>query len=59
MMSMPINVATQLKDYQTPASASRKEKEASPSSSTLIYSPLHIERPNPDSSMWPPFRGVL
>lgn len=54
MMSMPINVATILKYYQTPAPTTKKEKEATPSSSTPSCGPLHIERPNPNSSIWPP-----
>ncbi|MCY6524735.1 hypothetical protein, partial [Actinobacillus pleuropneumoniae] len=59
MMSTPINVATKSKYYQTPASTTRKEKEAAPSSSTLSSGPLHIECPNPDSAIWPPSQGVL
>jgi len=59
MMSTPINVATRSKDYQNPTPAIGKEKEAAPSSSTPSSGPLHIERPNPDSTMWPPSRGVL
>lgn len=50
MMSTPINVATRSKDYQNPTSTARKEKEATPSSSTLSSSPLHIEHPNHDST---------
>lgn len=59
MMSIPINVATRSKDYQTPSLADRKEKEVTPSSSTLSSGPLQIERPNPDSTMRPPSRGVV
>ena len=59
MMSTPMNVATKLKDYQTPASATGKEKEVAPSSSTLSSGPLHIEHPNPDSAIRPPCWGVL
>ena len=54
MMSIPINVATRSKYYQTPALTAEKEKEATPSSFTPSYGPLHIERPNPDSAIWPP-----
>ena len=50
MMHMPINVATRLKDYQTPNLTAGKEKEGTPSSSVMsTSSPLHIKRPNPDS----------
>ena len=59
MMSMPINVATRSKDYQTLALTAEKEKEATPSSSTLSSIPLHIEHPNLDSVIGPPSRGVL
>ena len=59
MMSMPINVATISKYYQTPTSTVWKEKKVTPSSSTPRSSPPHIERPNPDSTIWPPSQGVL
>lgn len=59
MMSTPINVATRLEYYQTPTSTVGREKEVAPSSSTPSYGPLHIECPNPDSTIWPPSRGVL
>lgn len=59
MMSMPINVATRSKDYQTPTPTTGKEKEATPSSSAPSSGPLHIEHPNPDSAIWPPSQGVL
>ena len=51
MMSMPINEANWLKDYQTPTPTDGKAKEVAPSSSTLSSGPLHIECPNPDSTM--------
>lgn len=55
MMSMPINVATISKYYQTPTLTIGKEKEATPSYFTpSSSSPLHIERPNPDSVFQPP-----
>ena len=59
MVSTPINVATRSKYYQTFAPIAGKEKEATPSSSALSSSPLHIEHPNPDSTIRPPSRGVL
>ena len=59
MMSTPINVATRSKDYQTPTLIAGKEKESTPSSSTLSCGPLHIERPILDSVIQPPSRGVL
>lgn len=59
MMSMPINVATRSKYYQTVSLIVGKEKEAAPSSSTLISGSLHIERHNPNSAIQPPSRGVL
>lgn len=59
MMRTPINVATRSKDYQTLAPTTRKEKEAACCSSTPNSGPLHIERPNLDSAMRPPSRGVL
>jgi len=59
MMSMPINVATRSKHYQTLALIVGKEKEAAPSSSATSSGPLHIERPNLDSAIWPLSRGVL
>jgi len=44
MMTMPINVATRSKDYQTPTLKVGKEKEFTPYSSILSSSgPLHIE----------------
>lgn len=44
IMSMPINVATRSKYYQTPALIVGKEKEATLSSSATPSSgPLHIE----------------
>lgn len=51
MMSTPINVATRLEYYQTPTSTVGREKEVAPSSSTPSYGPLHIECPNPDSTI--------
>lgn len=60
MMSSPLNVATRLKDYQTPTLTTGKEKEGAPSSSILSsYGPLDIERANLDSAIQPPSRGVL
>lgn len=59
MMSMPINVATRSKYYQTPSLTVAKEKEAAPSSSTPSSGPLHSEHPNHDSAIRPLSRGVL
>ena len=59
-MNMSINVATRSKDYQTLTPSIGKEEEGTPSSSTPSGSgPLHIERPNPNSIVRPPSRGVL
>lgn len=52
-MSRHINVATRSKDYQTSLKAG-KEKEVAPSFAPSSSGPLHIERPNPDSTIQPP-----